>query len=231
MCARHPRRSPNERFPSQRAPVDLSTGAFFVRAGGIRLHDPRAGYGFVLDGCLTVMYTTSQDQEHAKVPATKKPRVRRVCVVKWRTELALGMLLLLVLAAPLLVHGQETTGPPAAPRSSEGGKTDGAKPPDRAMQAAAYYELGLMYHERVFESLDQAIAQYEKAVKAQPDYADAHFNLALSYHTKAKLGTDDKMLYRKAVAEYKLYLKYSPKGDLADKAKQNIRVLEARLRQ
>jgi hypothetical protein len=32
------------------------------------------------------------------------------------------------------------------------------------------------------------------------------------------------------VAEYKLYLKYSPKGDLAEKAKQNIRALEARLR-
>ena len=107
---------------------------------------------------------------------------------------------------------------------------DGAKPPDRQMQAEAHYELGVMYHERVFESLDQAIAEYEKAVKLKPDYAEAHFNLALSYHTKAKLGTDDKALYRKALAEYKLYLKYSPKGELAEKAKQNIRAVEARLR-
>ncbi len=138
---------------------------------------------------------------------------------------------LLLLATPLLIHAQESTKPAAAAKPSEGGKpTDGARPPDRAMQAAAYYELGLMYHERVFESLDQAIAEYEKAVKAQPDYADAHFNLGLSYHTKAKLGTDDKTLYRKAVAEYKLYLRYSPKGEWADKAKQNIKALEARLR-
>ena len=50
-------------------------------------------------------------------------------------------------------------------------------------------------------------------------------------HTKAKLGTDDKALYRKAVAEYKLYLKFSPQGELAGKAKQNIQALEARLRQ
>ena len=107
---------------------------------------------------------------------------------------------------------------------------DGAKPPDRRMQAEAHYELGVMYHERVFESLDQAIAEYEKAVKLKPDYAEAHYNLALSYHTKAKLGTDDKVLYRKALAEYKLYLKYSPQGDLAAKAKQNIKAVEARLR-
>jgi len=107
---------------------------------------------------------------------------------------------------------------------------DGAKAPDRQMQAEAHYELGVMYHERVFDSLDQAIAEYEKAVKLKPDYAEAHYNLALSYHTKAKLGTDDKVLYKKALAEYKLYLKHSPQGDLAAKAKQNIKAVEARLR-
>jgi len=107
---------------------------------------------------------------------------------------------------------------------------DGATPPDRRMRAEAHYELGIMYHERIFESLDQAIAEYETALKLRPDYPEAHFNLALSYHTKAKLGTDDKVLYRKAVAEYKLYLKYNPQGELATKAKQNIRAVEARLR-
>ena len=108
--------------------------------------------------------------------------------------------------------------------------SDGTKPPDRQLQAEAHYELGVMYHGRVFDSLDQAIAEYEMAVKLKPDYAEAHFNLALSYHTKAKLGTDDKVLYKKALAEYKLYLKYSPQGDLAAKAKLNIKAVEARLR-
>ncbi len=115
--------------------------------------------------------------------------------------------------------------------AASAGAQDGAKAPDRRMQAEAHYELGVMYHERVFESLDQAIAEYEQAVKLKPDYGEAHYNLALSYHTKAKLGTDDRTLYRKALAEYKLYLKYSPQGDLAAKAKQNIRAVEARLRQ
>ncbi len=109
------------------------------------------------------------------------------------------------------------------------GQQDGAKPPDRQMQAQAHYELGVMYHEQVFDSLDKAIAEYEKAVKLWPQYAEAHFNLALSYHTKAKLGTEDKALYRKALAEYKQYLKVSPQGELAEKAKQNIRAVEARL--
>ncbi|MFB3816692.1 MAG: tetratricopeptide repeat protein [Candidatus Methylomirabilales bacterium] len=102
--------------------------------------------------------------------------------------------------------------------------------PEGGMAAEAHFELGLMHHERVFESLDSAIAEYEKAVKLKPDYAEAHYHLGLSYHTKAKLGTDDKALYRKAIAEYKLYLKLAPGGELADKAKQNIRAVEARLR-
>jgi tetratricopeptide (TPR) repeat protein len=138
-------------------------------------------------------------------------RTRTVRV--WRTWLFLGLAGAALASLALAAQGQ-----------------DGAKPPDRQMQAEAHYELGVMYHERVFDSLDQAIAEYEKAVKLKPDYAEAHYNLALSYHTKAKLGTDDKVLYKKALAEYKLYLKYSPQGNLAAKAKQNIKAVEARLR-
>jgi tetratricopeptide (TPR) repeat protein len=131
----------------------------------------------------------------------------------WGTWLLLGLIGATLATLALAAQGQ-----------------DGTNPPDRQMQGEAHYELGVMYHERVFDSLDQAIAEYEKAVKLQPDYAEAHYNLALSYHTKAKLGTDDKALYKKALAEYKLYLKYSPKGNLVAKAKQNIKAIEARLR-
>ena len=141
----------------------------------------------------------------------------------WRTAFpgVIGLAILLVLL-----------GSPAAQEKGKPGTPgpDGAKAPDKQMQAEAHYEIGVMYHERVFESLDLAITEYEQAVKLKPDYAEAHFNLALSYHTKAKLGTDDKTLYRKALAEYKLYLKHSPNGELAGKAKQNIKAVEARLR-
>ena len=144
-----------------------------------------------------------------------------------RRLLVAGCLAMLV-GVPALAETQDSKDgarPPAVTRGQ-----DAVNPPDRQTQAEAHYELGVMYHERVFESLDLAIAEYEKSVKMKPDYAEAHYNLALSYHTKAKLGTDDKALYRKAVAGYKLYLKYSPQGELANMAKQNLKVLEAKLR-
>ena len=87
-------------------------------------------------------------------------------------------------------------------------KTVERKPPaDRTTTAEAHYELGVVYHERMFADLEQAISEYEQAVKLRGDFAEAHYHLALSYHTKAKLGSDDKALYRKALKEYKLYLK------------------------
>ena len=101
---------------------------------------------------------------------------------------------------------------------------------DRSSTAEAHYELGVFYHERMFADLDQAIAEYEQAVKLKDDLAQAHYHLGLSYHTKAKLGVDDKALYRKALKEYRLYLKFLPKGQLAEKARQNIKAVESRLR-
>ena len=97
--------------------------------------------------------------------------------------------------------------------------------------AEAHFELGEMYHRQVFEGLEMAIKEYEEAVRLQPDFADAHYYLGLSYHTKAKLETDDQQLYRRALQEYKLYLAHSPDGELAAKAKQNIRAVEAKLRE
>lgn len=101
---------------------------------------------------------------------------------------------------------------------------------NKATTAEAHYELGVSYHERMFADLDQAIAEYEQATKLRGDFAEAHYHLGLSYHTKAKLSVDDKLLYRKALKEYKSYLQYLPKGPLAEKARQNIKAVELRLR-
>src|SRR5574337_1393627 len=95
---------------------------------------------------------------------------------------------------------------------------------NRATTAEAHYELGVSFHERMFADLDQAIAEYEQAIKLRGDFAEVHYHLGLSYHTKAKLGVDEKALYRKALKEYKLYLQLLPKGPLAEKARQNIKV-------
>ncbi len=109
-------------------------------------------------------------------------------------------------------------------------KTERKPAAQLAATAEAHYELGVSYHEQMFADLDQAIAEYEQAIKLRSDFAEAHYHLGLSYHTKAKLAGDDKVLYRKALKEYKLYLTQLPNGPLAEKAKQNIKAIQPRLR-
>lgn len=115
-----------------------------------------------------------------------------------------------------------------SPEASAQGKK---LPPDAVTRAEAHYELGLVYHEQMFEFLDRAIAEYEKAIQLNPSFADAHFHLALAYHTKAKLGAEEKALYQKALKQYRLFLKFSPNGQLAEQARQNIKVLEKKLKE
>ena len=121
---------------------------------------------------------------------------------------------------------------PGSSFAREGRSPDAERKPaaNLATTAEAHYELGVSYHERMFADLDQAIAEYEQAIKLRGDFAEAHYYLGLSYHTKAKLSVDEKVLYRKALKEYKLYLNYLPKGPLAEKARQNIKAVELRLR-
>ena len=130
-----------------------------------------------------------------------------------------GILAVAILVVAGAASGAQT---PRAPI----GRADGAG--DQA-SAEAHFELGEMYHRQVFEALDAAIKEYEDAVRLQPDFADAHYYLGLAYHSKAKLGSDDKALYTKALQQYKLYLRYSPSGQLAAKAKQNVAAVEVLL--
>ncbi|HEY7678721.1 MAG TPA: tetratricopeptide repeat protein [Candidatus Methylomirabilis sp.] len=129
-----------------------------------------------------------------------------------------------IMAAAILllagVAGAAQPAPPAAGRAAQGRDQAGAE---------AHLELGKMYHSQVFEALKMAIKEYEDAVRLGPDLADAHYYLALAYHSKAKLESDDKAGYTKALQQYKLYLHYSPNGELAAKAKQNVAAVEALL--
>lgn len=115
-------------------------------------------------------------------------------------------------------------------REGKSSETERRPATNSSTTAEAHYELGVSYHEQMFVDLDQAIAEYEQAIKLRNDFAEAHYHLGLSYHTKAKLGADDKVLYRKALKEYKAYLTLLPKGSLAEKARQNIKAVEQRLR-
>jgi tetratricopeptide (TPR) repeat protein len=138
-------------------------------------------------------------------------KTRRVCGLA-------TVLVLLALQGSSLAHEKKSTQPERRP------------PAHLATAAKAHYELGVSYHEQMFVDLDRAIAEYEQAIKLRSDFAEAHYHLGLSYHTKAKLGSDDKVLYRKALKEYKLYLTQFPKGPLAEKARLNIKAIAPRLR-
>ncbi|MDE2181365.1 MAG: tetratricopeptide repeat protein, partial [candidate division NC10 bacterium] len=64
----------------------------------------------------------------------------------------------------------------------EGRSPDAERKPaaNLATTAEAHYELGVSYHERMFADLDQAIAEYEQAIKLRGDFAEAHYYLGLS---------------------------------------------------
>lgn len=169
--------------------------------------------------------------EPVPVPGTRRQEgetMRRArSGLRWHGGLAAGLLLLVAAVA-----GAEAPKAPPKPPAKPPAGPSAARPParDAVEKAQAHYELGVMYHERLFEHLDKAIAEYQAALKLKPDHAEAHYHLGLAYHTKAKLTTEDKALYRKALEEYRLYLKHSPNGELAKSAQNNIKALEPRLR-
>lgn len=138
--------------------------------------------------------------------------------------MARGRVNLGILSVAILLAGEAAA---QAPRPAAPGAPGRAPGGDHATTAEAHFELGEMYHGQVFEALNMAIKEYEAAVGLQPDFAEAHYYLGLAYHSKAKLGSDDKQLYGKALQQYHLYLRYSPNGELAAKAKQNIAAVEA----
>ena len=70
---------------------------------------------------------------------------------------------------------------PQKPPEAVPGKAPPATPPaakplprDATEKAQAHYELGVIYHERLFEHLDKAIEEYQAALKLKPDHAEAH---------------------------------------------------------
>ncbi|VUZ83923.1 hypothetical protein MELA_00281 [Candidatus Methylomirabilis lanthanidiphila] len=171
-----------------------------------------AGKTFYINYML-LLFPRDRSKKISLIPRSQNHRgkTRHVC------GLVMALIIMTLDGASLAVEGKST---PAERKPAANPTTT----------AEAHYELGVSYHEQMFTNLDQAIAEYEQAIKFRNDFAEAHYHLGLSYHTKAKLGIDDKALYRKALKEYKAYLTYQPKGPLAEKARQNIKAVELRLR-
>jgi len=61
---------------------------------------------------------------------------------------------------------------------------------------------------------DEAIAEYKKAVEINPEYAEAHFNLGLSYYRKG--------MYDEAIAAFNRAIEINPEYT---KAHNNVAIL------
>jgi tetratricopeptide (TPR) repeat protein len=68
-------------------------------------------------------------------------------------------------------------------------------------------------------NFQDAMEKFDAAVKAKPDYADAHFMLGKVYINLGKLS--------EAVAEFETYLKLAPTGPNAKEAQTNVEALKA----
>jgi tetratricopeptide (TPR) repeat protein len=68
------------------------------------------------------------------------------------------------------------------------------------LSAGEHLDLGIDYAEK--GKLNEAIAEYQEAIRLDPNYAKAHYNLGIAYHEQGKL--DD------AIAEYKEAIRIDP---------------------
>lgn len=76
----------------------------------------------------------------------------------------------------------------------------------------AYYEMGLVYSQ--LGVLDQAIWQYEQAVRLQPTVAGYRLTLAVAYQSAGDVA--------RAIAEYQQVLALDPQNTIARRALESL---------
>jgi tetratricopeptide (TPR) repeat protein len=79
--------------------------------------------------------------------------------------------------------------------------------------ALAFFDLGNVLDENL--KLREAIAAYKRAVELVPQYADAHYNLALAYERQGER--------RRALRHWLMYARLDPIGPWASHAKGQAR--------
>jgi len=79
--------------------------------------------------------------------------------------------------------------------------------------ALAFFDLGNVLDEQ--QRMDEAIAAYERALVLVPQYADAHYNLALAYERMQEP--------RKALRHWTTYTRLDPTGPWATHARSQAK--------
>jgi len=70
--------------------------------------------------------------------------------------------------------------------------------------------------------MDPAVEQFKKAVAADPNYAEAHFQYASALLGKATIDASGKIVAPDAVDELRKYLALAPSGQTAQSAKEKL---------
>jgi len=83
-------------------------------------------------------------------------------------------------------------------------------------KAEEYFSKGVGLHET--QNYNEAIAAFEKAIEIKPDYAEAYYNLALTYWQQEQYGKVSENLQK--------VMELAPGSDVAKKAAQNIENLK-----
>ncbi len=105
--------------------------------------------------------------------------------------------------------------PTAAPTSPP---TLTPNPVSESMSAADYVTRGLAYYEQ--GQYEQAIADYDRAIDLNPDYALAYYNRGLAYKQQGQ--------YERAIADFERCLELSTDPTFRERAEQILRELGAR---
>ena len=116
---------------------------------------------------------------------------------KRRTGVIMASALMLVSIMVILAYAFDALGAGAPKKSTQKSKSAAEK---RA-EANTYFDQGKQFQDQ--KNYREAARKYEKAVKADPSYAEAHSNLGYSYRKQGK--------FDKAVRSYKKAISLDPK--------------------
>jgi tetratricopeptide (TPR) repeat protein len=116
---------------------------------------------------------------------------------KKSTGIIMTSALMLVSILVIIVFAFQAYGAGAPKASTQKSKSAAEK---RA-EANTYFDQGKRFQDQ--ENYKEAAPKYEKAVKADPNYAEAHSNLGFSYRKQGK--------FNKAVRSYKKAISLDPK--------------------